>query len=180
MSLGDYLRLLRARKGGVTPWDIETATPALPKGLYRQMEQRYRSMGDPEAVQMLADFYGVPFEDLIWRLEWPRKALSRALSASLAGLAVSFGSAFMICSATCNEAQDELYTFFGLELGLFGVLFFSALIGLLFLGRLKRLIKGGNRTAIGLDKGFGILLVGISPASAQLSVKARVIFLLWR
>ena len=47
MSLGDYLRLLRARKGGITPWDIEAATD-LPKGLYRQMEQRYRAVGDDE------------------------------------------------------------------------------------------------------------------------------------
>ena len=35
MSLGDYLRLLRAKHGGLTPWDIESAT-TLPKGLYRQ------------------------------------------------------------------------------------------------------------------------------------------------
>ena len=40
MSLGDKLRLPRAQRGGITPVDIEAATP-LPKGLYRQMEQRY-------------------------------------------------------------------------------------------------------------------------------------------
>ncbi len=78
MSLGDYLRLLRARRGGVTPWDIEGAT-SLPKGLYRQMEQRYRAIGDDESIQILAGYYGVPYEDLRWRFDWPRKGLSRAL-----------------------------------------------------------------------------------------------------
>jgi sRNA-binding regulator protein Hfq len=82
MSLGDYLRLQRARHGGVTPWEIEAATN-LPKGLYRQMEQRYRAVGDDESVRILAGFYGVPFEEMRWRLDWPRKALSRALVASI-------------------------------------------------------------------------------------------------
>jgi sRNA-binding regulator protein Hfq len=81
MSLGDYLRLQRARHGGVTPWEIE-ATTNLAKGLYRQMEQRYRAVGDDESIRILADFYCVPFEEMRWRLDWPRKALSRALVAS--------------------------------------------------------------------------------------------------
>lgn len=81
MSLGDYLRLLRAKRGGVTPWEIEAAT-ALPKGLYRQMEQRYRAMGDEEAIRILADYYGVPYEELRWRHDWSRKALSRTLFAA--------------------------------------------------------------------------------------------------
>lgn len=78
MSLGDKLRLLRAQRGGITPLDIETALPDLPKGIYRQMEQRYRAVGDDASIRLLADYYGVPFEDLRWRLDWPRKALSRA------------------------------------------------------------------------------------------------------
>jgi sRNA-binding regulator protein Hfq len=82
MSLGDYLRLLRARRGGVTPWEIESATN-LPKGLYRQMEQRYRAVGDDTAIEALATFYGLPASDLRWRLDWPRKGLSRALVASV-------------------------------------------------------------------------------------------------
>jgi hypothetical protein len=80
MSLGDTLRLLRAKRGGITPVDIEAAT-ALPKGLYRQMEQRYRAVGDDESIATLAKFYGVPVEDLRWRLDWPRKALNHALVA---------------------------------------------------------------------------------------------------
>ncbi len=81
MSLGEYLRLLRANSGGITPWEIEAAT-GLTKGLYRQMEQRYRAVGDAETIRVLADFYDVPFEELHWRLNWPRKALSRMLVAA--------------------------------------------------------------------------------------------------
>ncbi len=79
MSLGDYLRLLRAQRGGVTPLDIETALPDLTKGVYRQIEQRYRAVGDDESLRLIAGYYGLPFEELRWRLDWPRKALSRAL-----------------------------------------------------------------------------------------------------
>lgn len=78
MSLGDRLRLLRAERGGVTPAEIEEALPDLPKGLYRYMEQRYRAVGDDASIAMLAGYFGVPFDDLRWRLDWPRKALNRA------------------------------------------------------------------------------------------------------
>jgi hypothetical protein len=80
MSLGDYLRLLRAKAGGITPREIEAAT-GLPQGTYRLMEQRYRSVGEEESIGLLADFYGEPAGELRWRLEWPRKALSRSLVA---------------------------------------------------------------------------------------------------
>lgn len=79
MSLGDYLRLLRAQRGGVTPLDIEAALPELAKGCYRQIEQRYRAVGDDESLRLIAGYYELPFEELRWRLDWPRKALSRAL-----------------------------------------------------------------------------------------------------
>lgn len=78
MSLGDKLRLLRAQRGGVTPAEIEEALPELPKGHYRYMEQRYRAVGDDASIQLLAGYFGAPFEDLRWQLDWPRKALSRA------------------------------------------------------------------------------------------------------
>lgn len=78
MSLGDQLRILRAKRGGVSPAEIEAALPELPRGLYRFAEQRYRAVGDDQSIRMLADYFGVPFEDLRWRLDWPRKALSRA------------------------------------------------------------------------------------------------------
>lgn len=79
MSLGDRLRMLRAQRGGITPAEIEAALPELPKGRYRFIEQRYRAVGDDDTIRLLAEYFGVPFEDLRWRLEWPRKALSRAL-----------------------------------------------------------------------------------------------------
>jgi sRNA-binding regulator protein Hfq len=82
VSLGDTLRLLRAKAGGVTPVEIEAAT-GLPKGSYRLMEQRYRAVGDDESVRILADFYGTSFDDLRWRLDWPRKALSHSLVAAM-------------------------------------------------------------------------------------------------
>jgi sRNA-binding regulator protein Hfq len=82
MSLGDYLRLLRAKSGGVTPLEIESAT-GLSKGTYRLMEQRYRTVGDDESVRLLASFYGVPIDDLRWRMDWPRKALSHSLVAAM-------------------------------------------------------------------------------------------------
>jgi sRNA-binding regulator protein Hfq len=82
MSLGDYLRLLRAKSGGITPLEIESAT-GLPKGTYRLMEQRYRTVGDDESVRLLADFYRVPVDDLRWRMDWPRKALSHSLVAAM-------------------------------------------------------------------------------------------------
>jgi sRNA-binding regulator protein Hfq len=81
VSLGDYLRLLRARRGGITPMEIEQKT-GLPPGLYRYMEQRYRSVGDDDSIRTLADFFGESFDDLRWRLDWPRKELSRAIAAA--------------------------------------------------------------------------------------------------
>lgn len=84
MSLGDQLRVLRARRGGVTPAEIEAALPDLPKGLYRLAEQRYRAIGDDQSIQMLAEYFGVPFEDLRWHLDWPRKELSRAFVHAIA------------------------------------------------------------------------------------------------
>jgi hypothetical protein len=78
MSLGDYLRYLRAVKGGPTPWDIEKAT-GVPSGHYRQIEQRYRAVGDDEALVKLAAYYEVPLAELTWRREKSRKALSAIL-----------------------------------------------------------------------------------------------------
>lgn len=79
MSLGDYLRYLRAVKGGPTPWDIQEATGVLPND-YRQMEQRYRAIGSDEDLGRLAAYYRVPTEELLWRREKSRKALSLALA----------------------------------------------------------------------------------------------------
>lgn len=78
MSASDYLRYLRAVKGGPTPQDIENAT-GVPAGAYRQIEQRYRAMGNEEELASLAAYFEVPVEELTGRVEWTRKALSAAL-----------------------------------------------------------------------------------------------------
>ena len=79
MSLGDYVRYLRALKGGPTPWQIETAT-GIPAGIYRQIEQRYRPVGDVHVLEELATYYGVSVEELDWRQRWSRKALNVVLT----------------------------------------------------------------------------------------------------
>ncbi len=78
MSANDYLRYLRAVKGGPTPQDIATAT-GVPAGVYRQIEQRYRAQGSEEELASLAAYFEVPVEELTNRVEWSRKALSAAL-----------------------------------------------------------------------------------------------------
>jgi len=84
MSVGDYLRYLRARKGGVTPWEIQEAT-GVPCGVYGHMEQRYRELGDEETLQKLATYFGVPVEELTRRKPKYRKLLSGALEAAKQG-----------------------------------------------------------------------------------------------
>lgn len=78
MSTGDYVRYLRAAKGGPTPHEIQEAT-GVSASVYRQLEQRYREIGEEEDLRKLADFFGVPAEELIDRTPWTRKALSQAL-----------------------------------------------------------------------------------------------------
>jgi transcriptional regulator with XRE-family HTH domain len=58
---------------------IEGAT-GIPAGTLRQIEQRYRRMGEnDEELQKLADYFGVPVEELTSRREKWRKLLSEAL-----------------------------------------------------------------------------------------------------
>lgn len=78
MSLGDYVRYLRARKGGPTPWQIEEAT-GIPSGIYRQIEQRYRVVGEEQLLEKMAVYYDVEPEELRWRQNWSRKELTVAL-----------------------------------------------------------------------------------------------------
>jgi len=82
MSLGDYIRYLRAMNKGITPWEIEAAT-GIPSGLQRQIEQRYRAVGNEEEIRKLAEFFGVPVEELRWRQEWSRKKLSQTLAITM-------------------------------------------------------------------------------------------------
>lgn len=79
MSTGDYVRFLRAVKGGATPWDIERAT-GVASGTYRQIEQRYRDIGSDEEMAKLAEYFGVAPVELLDRRQWTRKALSAFLA----------------------------------------------------------------------------------------------------
>lgn len=78
MSLGDELRLLRAQAGGPTPFEIEEATGIDP-GLYRQLEQRYREMGNDRTVEKLAEYFGCDAAALKRARGRSRKALSQHL-----------------------------------------------------------------------------------------------------
>ena len=82
MSLGDELRLLRARAGGPTPLEIEEAC-GVDAGLYRQLEQRYREMGDDETIEKLAAYFGADADALKRARSRSRKALSQHLSEAL-------------------------------------------------------------------------------------------------
>jgi transcriptional regulator with XRE-family HTH domain len=82
MSLGDELRYLRAQAGGPTPSEIAEATGVDP-GLYAQLEQRYREMGDDETVEKLAAYYGCNPEMLKHARSRSRKALSLHLHHAL-------------------------------------------------------------------------------------------------
>jgi transcriptional regulator with XRE-family HTH domain len=75
MSLGDELRYLRARAGGLTPSEIADATGVDPS-FYVQLEQRYREMGDDETVEKLAAFFECDPEMLKRARARSRKALS--------------------------------------------------------------------------------------------------------
>jgi len=79
MSLGDFVRYLRAIKGGPDFLTVEEAT-GVPGRTLREIEQRYRRVGESEEdLQKLADYYAVPVDELIWRREKWRKLLSEAL-----------------------------------------------------------------------------------------------------
>jgi len=79
VSLGDYVRYLRAMKGGPDFWTVEEAS-GVPGRTLREIEQRYRRVGESdEDLQKLADYYAVPIDALAWRREKWRKLLSEAL-----------------------------------------------------------------------------------------------------
>lgn len=79
MSLGDYLRYLRAMHGGESTLDIAEALGLPSPWPINEIEQRYRDCGSDELVANLADYYGVPREELTWRRGRSRKSLSAFL-----------------------------------------------------------------------------------------------------
>lgn len=79
MSLSDYLKYLRAAKGGLTPWEIAEGS-GVPAREIHLMEVKHRRVGENDAaLQRLADFFGVPAQDLQDRREAFRKRLATFL-----------------------------------------------------------------------------------------------------
>lgn len=76
MSLGDYLRYLRALRGGPSPIEISKEAGLESARLLTEIEQRYRKIGDEETLEKLAAYYEVPVEEMRWRVERPRKAFT--------------------------------------------------------------------------------------------------------
>ncbi|HVF98802.1 MAG TPA: helix-turn-helix transcriptional regulator [Chloroflexia bacterium] len=82
MSLSDYIKYLRAVKGGVTPWEIAEAS-GVPASEVHLIEVKHRRVGeDDEILSKLAGYFGVPLEDLTARRESYRKMLTQFLEDS--------------------------------------------------------------------------------------------------
>ena len=82
MSLSDYIKYLRAVKGGLTPWEIAAGSGVAAREIHL-IEVKHRRMGDDEAVlEKLAEFFGVPLEDLTSRRDSYRKRLTTFLEES--------------------------------------------------------------------------------------------------
>ncbi len=76
MSLSDYLKFMRANKGGVTPWEIAEATGISSKDVHL-LEVKHRRMGeDDAALAKLAAYFEVPLSALTTRREMFRKRLT--------------------------------------------------------------------------------------------------------
>ena len=76
MSLSDYIKYLRAKHGGDTPWEIAEAS-GVPAGAIHLLEVKHRRVGeDDEQLKKLAAFFKVPVEDLTTRREAYRKRLT--------------------------------------------------------------------------------------------------------
>ena len=76
MSLSDYLKFMRAMKGGVTPWEIADATGVSSKEIHL-LEVKHRRMGEDDAMlTKLADYFAVPVDELTRRRDGFRKRLT--------------------------------------------------------------------------------------------------------
>ncbi len=76
MSLSDYVKFMRATKGGVTPWEIADAT-GVPSKEVHLLEVKHRRMGDDDdMLAKLAQYFEVPVEDLVRRRDAFRKRLT--------------------------------------------------------------------------------------------------------
>jgi hypothetical protein len=76
MSLSDYVKFMRAVKGGVTPWEIADAT-GVPSKEVHLLEVKHRRMGDDDAMlAKLAEYFEVPVDELVRRRDAFRKRLT--------------------------------------------------------------------------------------------------------
>lgn len=75
MSLSDYIKYQRAVKGGLTPWEIAEGSGVSSRDVHL-LEVKHRRMGeDDDMLQKLADYFGVPIDELTRRREAYRKRL---------------------------------------------------------------------------------------------------------
>jgi len=76
MSLSDYVKFLRATKGGVTPWEIADATGLSSKDVHL-LEVKHRRMGEDDVMlSKLAEYFEIPVEALTSRRDSFRKRLT--------------------------------------------------------------------------------------------------------
>ncbi len=82
MSLSDYLKYLRATRGGVTPWEIAEGA-GVPAAEVHLIEVKHRRVGEDDAIlARLAAYFHVPVEELTTRREVYRKLLTSFLDES--------------------------------------------------------------------------------------------------
>jgi hypothetical protein len=80
MSMGDYVKYLRAVRGGVTPSEIEEAT-GIPFSQINVIEYKFAPVfDDPDLLSKLAAYFQVPVEELGRRATRTRKLLTRFLA----------------------------------------------------------------------------------------------------
>lgn len=83
MSLSDYIRFLRAVKGGITPWEIAEGS-GVPARDIHLLEVKHRRVGEDDAtLEKLSAYFGVPVEELQRRREAYRKRLTYFLDDAL-------------------------------------------------------------------------------------------------
>ena len=83
MSLSDYIKYMRAVKGGTTPWEI-AAVCGMPAGEIHFIEVKHRRVGeDDDTLEKLAQYFGVELGEFTKRREAYRKLLTRLLEECL-------------------------------------------------------------------------------------------------
>ncbi len=79
MSLGDYVRLLRAKQGGHDHADFAAAYGDAATKQLHLLEMRQRDISDAALLEKIAAFYEVPLTEVQWHQRRSRKGLSQYL-----------------------------------------------------------------------------------------------------